>query len=134
MPSASTNPAAASMRSTSLKARPSSRRRAMPARSRNRLEVSLASPTGPAPCLSCPASASFFRVCRLFVEESPAHRIAGARDVALAEDDLEQMRVAARRAEHLGAAVEIAAPDAAEAPVEGLRGERAEALPGGGEG
>src|SRR2546429_4251766 len=127
MPSASTWPSL--MRRTSLKWRTSSRRRAAPARSRNRFEVSFASPTGPLPSLSRAAKASFFVVCRLFVEESPAHRIAGLRDVALGEHDLEQVRVPLGRAEHLGAAVQVDAPDAAEALVEALRIERADPLP-----
>src|SRR2546422_3650199 len=127
MPSASTWPSL--IRRTSLKWRTSSRRRAAPARSRNRFEVSFASPTGPLPSLSRAAKASFFVVCRLFVEESPAHRIAGLRDVALGEHDLEQVRVPLGRAEHFGAAVEIDPPDAAEALVEALRIELANALP-----
>src|SRR6266566_5745750 len=127
MPSASTWPSL--IRRTSLKWRTSSRRRAAPARSRNRFEVSFASPTGPLPSLSRAAKASFFVVCRLFVEESPAHRIAGLRDVALGEHDLEQVRVALGRAEHLGAAVQVDAPDPAEALVEALRIELADALP-----
>src|SRR3989475_2336598 len=127
MPSASTWPSL--IRRTSLKWRTSSRRGAAPARSRNRFEVSFASPTGPLPSLSRAAKASFFVVCRLFVEESPAHRIAGLRDVTLGEHDLEQVRVPLGRAEHLGAAVQVDAPDAAEALVEALRIELADALP-----
>src|SRR5205809_1219567 len=127
MPSASTWPSL--IRRTSLKWRTSSRRRAAPARSRNRFEVSFASPTGPLPSLSRAAKASFYVVCRLFVGESPAHRIAGLRDVALGEHDLEQVRVPLGRAEHFGAAVEIDPPDAAEALVEALRIELANALP-----
>src|SRR3989475_734650 len=127
IPSASTWPAL--IRRTSLKWRTSSRRRAAPARSRNRFEVSFASPTGPLPCLSRAAKASFFVVCRLFVEESSAHRIAGLRDVALGEHDLEQVRVPLGRSEHLGAAVQVDAPDPAEALVEALRIERADPLP-----
>src|SRR5438874_5812752 len=113
MPSVSTQPAAASTRSTWLKARTSSRRRATPSRSRNRFEVSLARPTGPAPSLSRAARASFFLECcccglrLLFVEEAPAHGVARHRDVALGEHDLEEMREPTGRAEHLGAAVEI---------------------------
>src|SRR5437773_4673206 len=127
MPSASTWPSL--IRRTSLKWRTSSRRRAAPARSRNRFEVSFASPTGPLPSLSRAAKASFFVICRLFVEESPAHRIAGLRDVTLGEHDLEQVRVPLGRAEHLGAAVQVDAPDPAEALVEALRIELADALP-----
>src|SRR5690348_3503051 len=130
MPSVSTK--SSSMQSTSLNARTSSRRRATFSRSRKRFEVSLASPIGPAPALSCAARASFFLLCRLsglFVEEAPAHRVRRLGDVALGEHDLEEMRVAGRRAEHLGAAVQVGAPDAAEALVEALRVERLDALP-----
>src|SRR3954469_13112436 len=124
MPSASTHPAGSTCR-TWLKVRTSRRRRAAPSRSRNRFDVSLASPTGPAPCLSCAARASFFLLCRLLafglVEESPRHRVGRHTDVALGEDDLEEMRRPGGRAEHLGAAVQVDAPDAAEALVEALR-------------
>src|SRR5947207_1654652 len=51
MPSASTMPAAASTRSTSRNARTSRRRRGAAARSRKRLEVSLARLTAPPPIL-----------------------------------------------------------------------------------
>src|SRR5688572_19098705 len=128
MPSASTKPFPTSI--TSVKCRTSSRRRSPTARSRNRFEVSFASPTGPAPSLSRAARASFFDVCgRRLVEESPAHRIVRPRQVALGEDDLEEMRVAHRRAEHLGAAVDVDAPDATEALVELLRVEGVDLLP-----
>src|SRR5438105_5216976 len=135
MPSVSTQPAPASTRSPWVNARTSSRRRAAGARSRNRFEVSLASPTGPSPCLSRAARASFFLECcscgRLFglVEEAPAHGIARLRDVTLGEHDLEEMRASPRGAEHLGAAVEIDAPDAPEALVEFLRIERPDLVP-----
>src|SRR6266850_5664819 len=134
MPSVSTEPAAASTRSTWLKARTSSRRRATLLRSRNRFDVSLASPTGPCPSLSRAARASFFLECcccglRLFVEEAPAHGVVLHRDVALREHDLEKMREPPGRAEHLSAAVEVHAPDAAEAFVESLGIERADLLP-----
>src|SRR5579859_1910406 len=134
MPSVSTQPAAASTASTSLKPRTSSRRRAALARSRNRFEVSLARPTGPAPSLSRAARSSFFRECCCcglsFVEEAPAQGIARHRDVALREHDLEEMRATARRAEHLGAAVEVHAPDATEALVELLGIEPVDLVPG----
>src|SRR3954471_2722724 len=113
MPSVSTQPAAASTASTALKPRTSSCRRAALARSRNRFDVSLARPTGPAPCLSCSARASFFLLCRLafgLVEESPRHRVGRHADVALGEYDLEEMRGPGGRAEHLGAAVQVDAP------------------------
>src|SRR6185436_8309205 len=133
---------------TWLKPRTSSRRRAPASRSRNRLEVSLASATGPAPAFSdcasearlaaCAASASAMPEAarrrfgrglgrRFPVEEVARHRVAGG--VALGEDDLEQVRAPRRRAEHLGAAVEVYAPDAAEALVEAHRVERADLVP-----
>src|SRR5436190_22940058 len=123
MPSASTKPAAASIFRTSRKPRTSSRRRAAPARSRNRFEVSLSSPTGPPPSLRCAASASFFFwklsvAGMVAVEEVAGHRVARAPRVALGEHDLEEMRAAGGRAEHLGAAVQIHAPDPAEALAE----------------
>src|SRR5256885_5386393 len=137
MPSAST--ASALTESTWLNSRTSSRRRGGAARSRKRLEVSFASPTGPASppsgALSRAARAPFFCACCLrgllvkFVEEVARQRIARGRDVALGEDDLEEVRLAGRRAEHLGAAVEIDAPDAAEALVEFLRIEPPDRLP-----
>src|SRR5256886_1026207 len=136
MPSVSTQPAAASTCSTWLKPRTSRRRRAMLLRSRNRFDVSLASPTGPCPSLSRAARASFFLECwscglfeGLFVEEAPAHRVVRHRDVALGEHDLEKMREPPMRAEHLGAAVQVHAPDAAEALVELPGIERANLVP-----
>src|ERR1051326_8127674 len=133
MPSVSTQPACASTASTWLKPRTSSRRRATLARSRNRFDVSFARPTGPAPSLSRAARSSFFRECDfcglLFVEEAPAQRIALHRDVTLREHDLEEMRAAVRGAEHLGAAVQVHAPDAAEALVEFHRVERPDLVP-----
>src|SRR5512134_1395413 len=129
MPSASTQPARASTSSTSRNCRTSRRRPAPAARSRNRLELSFASPTGPAPRLSCALSACVFAACRRLIEETPSHGVVRARDVALGEHDLEQVRVALRRAEHLGAAVQVHPPDAAEALVELPRVERADLLP-----
>src|SRR5437773_9694506 len=131
MPSASTE--FSFMERISLNARTSSLRRAPAARSRNRFDVSLASPTGPPGCLSCAARASFFFACccKLVVEELPAHRIAGLCDVALGEHDLEEVRAPDARAEHLGAAVQICSPDAPEALVEAPRIERADLLPAG---
>src|SRR5438445_13179917 len=102
MPSASTWPSL--IRRTSLKWRTSSRRRAAPARSRNRFEVSFASPTGPLPSLSRAAKASFFVVCRLFVEESPANPITGLIDVDLGKHNLEQVADPLSCTEHIGAA------------------------------
>src|SRR5688572_26374014 len=143
MPSASTVPSR--IASTWLNERTSSRRRAPAARSRKRFEVSLARATGPAPCFrlstrdcrfaACVAAASAMpdatRRCRFadvfLVDEVARHRV--GRGVALGEHDLEKVRAAGRRAEHLGAAVEIDAPDAPEAIVEARRVERADPLP-----
>src|SRR5678815_331283 len=130
MPSASTQPACGSTASTSRNALTSRRRRWRAARSRKRLEVSFFRASAPLPCLSCAISASFFLVCGLaLVEEVPGHGVARARDIALGEHDLEKVGAAGRRTEHLGAAVEIHAPDPAEALVEALRVERADAFP-----
>src|SRR5438309_1971256 len=139
MPSASTQPAAASTASTWLNARTSSRRRGAASRSRNRFEVSLARPTGPAApaaaALSRAARASFFSECCVrgllvkFVEMAARQRIALHRDVALGEHHLEEVRAAGARAEHLGAAVQVYAPDAAEALVEALRVQGADLVP-----
>src|SRR2546423_13269391 len=108
MPSASTQPALGSTARTSQKLRTSSRRRGAAARSRNRLDVSLARPTAPRPSLSCSVSASLFLICGFaFVEEVPGHGVAGERDVALGKEHLEKMRAPVGRAEHLGATVEI---------------------------
>src|SRR3954470_20548011 len=102
MPSASTQPACASTARTSRKALTSSRRRSLAARSRKRLEVSFLRATAPLPCLSCAVSASFFLVCGLaLVDEVPGHGVAGERDIALGEDDLEEVGATGGRAEHL---------------------------------
>src|SRR5258706_16358601 len=130
MPSASTK--FSLIERTSLKVRTSRRRRGGAARSRKRFDVSLARPTGcPVASLSCAARASFFLACccRLFVEELPAHRIARHCHVALRERDLEEVRAPDARAEHLGAAVQVSAPDAAEALVEARRVESVDLLP-----
>src|SRR5512134_246058 len=129
MPSASTQPSRALTSSRSRNCRTSRRRRAPAARSRNRLEVSFASPTGPAPRLSCALSACVLAACRRLIEEPPAHRVVLARDVAPGEHDLEQVRVALGRAEHLRAAVQVYAPHATEALVELLRVERVDLAP-----
>src|SRR5689334_18035737 len=133
MPSASTAPLETP--STSLKARTSRRRRGAASRSRNRFEVSFASPIGPAAALSCAARASFFCECALsgllfkLVEEVARHGVARPGDVALGEDNLEEVRAALGRAEHLGAAIEVDAPDAPEALVEAARVEGANRVP-----
>src|SRR6185503_12326262 len=130
MASASTQPACGSTARTSRKALTSSRRLSWLARSRKRLEVSFVSATAPLPCLSCAVSASFFLVCGLtLVDEVPGHWIVVERDIALGEHDLEEVGAPGGRAEHLGAAVEVDAPDAPEALVEALRVERLDALP-----
>src|SRR5262245_17799567 len=129
MPSASTDPSPKPM--TSLNARTSRRRRSPEARSRKRLDVSLASATVPVDALSCAASASLFFACgcKLVVEELAAHRVAGHAHVALREHDLEEVRAADARAEHLGAAVQVGPPDAPEALVEARRVEGADLFP-----
>src|SRR5919204_3456690 len=139
MPSASTQPAAASTASTWLNARTSSRRRGADSRSRNRFEVSFASPTGPASPAACALSraarASFFSECCVrgllvkFVEVLARQRVARHRDVALGKHHLEEVRAAGARAEHLRAAVEVHAPDAPEALVEALRVQGADPVP-----
>src|SRR5213594_2470540 len=128
MPSASTLPPATSTRTTSLKPERSTRGRAGALRSRKRLEVRLASPTPPAPRSRSASSRRVrFSSCR-FIQERPAHRIVFA-DVALAHDDLEEVRLAVRRAEHLRAGPEIGAPDAAEFLVEPFRVELVDPFP-----
>src|SRR5690606_27214643 len=129
MPSASTKPSP-TLR-TSLKARTSRRRRGAASRSRKRFDVSFSSATAPWLALSLAASSSFFLAwrCVAGIEEIPCHRIARARDVALREDDLEEVRLPVRRAEHLRAAVEVHAPDAPEALVEAPGVERADPVP-----
>src|SRR5512143_1388065 len=63
------------------------------------------------------------------VEVAAPHRVVVAGDVALAEDVLEQVCVAGARAEHLGRAHQVAAPDAAEALVEPFGVERLDRRP-----
>src|SRR5258708_12178852 len=63
------------------------------------------------------------------VEEVARHRIARAGDIALREHDLEKVRLRHRRAEHLGAAIEVDPPDAPEALVEALRVDRPDPVP-----
>ena len=65
----------------------------------------------------------------LGAEKLARHRIALRRDVTLAEHDLEQMRLLARRAEHLRAADQVGAPDAPEPLVEFRGVERLDARP-----
>src|SRR3954469_8420669 len=135
MPSLSTHPpcASAAMARTSLKWRTSRRRRGAAARSRKRFDVSFRRLTVPSPALSCAARASLFLLCRLLafalVEEAPRHGVAGHAHVALGEHDLEEVRAPRGRAEHLGTAVEVHAPDAAEALVEALGVDGADTVP-----
>src|SRR3989442_15845589 len=68
------------------------------------------------------------RSMRVAVEEPSAHRMVRA-DVALAHQDLEQMRAAGPRAEHLRARPQVRTPDAAEPLVEAHRIERLDLLP-----
>src|SRR6266702_5755646 len=128
MPSASTWPPATSTRTTSLKPERSTRGRVGALRSRKRFEVPLASPTPPAPRSRSASSRRVrFSSCR-FIQERPAHRIVVA-DVALAHHDLEEVRPAVRRAEHLRAGPEIGAPDAAEFLIEPFRVELVHLFP-----
>src|SRR3954471_13086411 len=139
-PSTSTVRAAASTFSTLLKALRSKSRRARVrgAHAKRFQLVPLRRLSAPAPVpapLSRPARASFFSECCLrrllvkFVEVLARHRVARGADVALGEDDLEEVRTARRRAEHLGAAIQVRAPDAPEALVELLRVERLDLVP-----
>src|SRR4029077_13123994 len=110
MPSAATLERGVSTSTTSLKPDRSTRGRACASRSRNRLEVIFASPIpfGPAASLA-PSTRSLLSWLLTGVEEGAAHRIVLA-DVALAHDDLEQVGLTPRRAEHLRAAPDITPP------------------------
>src|SRR5512144_2968079 len=134
MPSTSTHPCAVSMSSTWQKAPRSRRCLATSRRSRNRFELRLPRPSGAAPAADLmPATSSALRArwseVSLCIQMRPTHRVAGAGDVALAEDDLVEVRVAGRRAEHRRAPDEVGAPDAAKALVEARRVERVDRLP-----
>src|SRR3989449_4494699 len=77
------------------------------------------------PSISSGRTASLFRSV---IKERSAHRMVRA-DVALAHQDLEQMRAAGPRAEHLRARPQVRTPDAAEPLVEAHRIERLDLLP-----
>src|SRR5262245_34614062 len=133
MPSASNERVSGSTERTCRSALASRRRVERPARSRNRLDVSLASPAAPAfsasakgaaPASCAPGVPFNPRLRDRLVEKRAAHRITPVRDVPFREDDLEEMRAAVGRPEHFRAAVEIDAPDAPEALVEPLRVDR----------
>src|SRR5438445_9509038 len=129
MPSAETRARAGSTSTTSLKRERSTRGRAWRSRSRNRLDVLFARPIPPGP----PASSARSRASLLSwlftgVEEAAAHRIVVA-DVAFAHHDLEEVRLAVGRPEHLRAGPEIAAPDAPESLVEPFRFELVHLVP-----
>src|SRR5207302_1835745 len=119
MPSADTRERAASTSTTWLKPERSTRGRACRSRSRNRFDVLFASPIPPGPPAASSARSRASLLSWLFtgVEEGAAHRIVLA-DVALAHHDLEEVRLAAGRAEHLGARPEVSPPDSAESLVE----------------
>src|SRR6267378_762029 len=119
MPSAETRARAASTSTTSLKRERSTRGRACRSRSRNRLDVLFARPIPPRPPPASSARSRASLLSWLFtgVEEGAAHRIVVA-DVALAHHDLEEVRLAAGGAEHLGARPEVGTPDAPELLVE----------------
>src|SRR5882672_8696245 len=130
MPSAETRARAASTSTTSLKRERSTRGRACRSRSRNRLDVLFARPIPPGPRAVSSARSRASLLSWLFtgVEEGAAHRIVLA-DVALAHHDLEEVRLAVGRAEHLRAGPEIRAPDAPELFVEPFRVELVHLVP-----
>src|SRR6266699_6610047 len=130
MPSAETRERAASTSTTSLKPDRSTRGRACRSRSRNRLDVLFARPIPPGPPAASSARSRASLLSWLFtgVEERAAHRVVVA-DVALAHHDLEEVRLAVRRPEHLRAGPEIAAPDAPEFLVEPFRVELVHPVP-----
>src|ERR1044071_1901574 len=118
MPSADTRERAASTSTTWLKPERSTRGRACRSRSRNRFDVLFASPIPPGPRASSARSrASLLSWLLTGVEEGAAHRIVVA-DVAFAHHDLEEVRLAVGRAEHLRARPQVSAPDAPELLVE----------------
>src|SRR5256885_7076342 len=119
MPSAETRERAASTSTTWLKPERSTRGGACRSRSRNRFDVLFASPIPPGPPAASSARSRASLLSWLFtgVEEGAAHRIVVA-DVALAHHDLEEVRLAAGGAEHLGARPQVGAADSPELLVE----------------
>src|SRR5712692_1836952 len=119
MPSAETRARAASTSTTSLKPERSTRGRAFRSRSRNKLDVLFARPMPPRPPAASSARSRASLLSWLFtgVEEGAAYRIVVA-DVAFAHYDLEEVRLAVGRAEHLSARPEVSPPDSAESLVE----------------
>src|SRR6266702_6950891 len=119
IPSAETRARAVSTSTTSLKRERSTRGRGCRSRSRNRLDVLFARPIplGPPAASSARSRASLLSWLFTGVEERAAHRIVLA-DVALAHPDLEEVRLAVRRPEHLRARPEVSPPDSAEPLVE----------------
>src|SRR5262245_24459163 len=119
MPSADTRERAASTSTTSLNPERSTRGRGFASRSRKRFEVLFASPILPAPPAASSARSRASLLSWLFtgVQERAAHRVVLA-DVAFAHHDLEQMRLALGRTEHLGAGPQVRPPDAPEFLVE----------------
>src|SRR5215467_2136551 len=111
MPSAETRDRAASTSTTSSKPERSTRGRAWTSRSRNRLEVLFASPIPPGPPAASSARSRASLLSWLFtvVEERAAHRVVLS-DVALAHHDLEEVCLALRGPEHLGAGPQVRAP------------------------
>ena len=158
MPSTSTVPASGSTSSTRVSS-PAGRPRRGTGRSRNRFDSGLSSARTPPAVLQAWARASakararvswsvircclgFLPFCRFFnstrrlqrrvsglVQVIPRHRVGVGADIAFAEDDLEQIGLALGGAEHLRAADQVGAPDAAEAFVEALRIHRLDRVP-----
>src|SRR5512140_1521390 len=127
MPSTSTQPACPSASSTWCRLPRSILRLPSLRRSRNRLEVRLRNAMAPGPCpaeRNCAAASATrpaWSLAAVSIQVLPRHRVAGMADVALAEQHLEQMGLAAVAAEHLGATHQVAHPDAPEALVETRR-------------
>src|SRR5258706_12204653 len=119
MPSADTRERAASTSTTWLKPERSTRGRNCRSRSRKRFDVLFASPIPPRPPAASSARSRASLLSWLFtgVEEGAAHRIVVA-DVAFADYDLEEVRLAIGGAEHLGARPQVGPPDSAEPLVE----------------
>src|SRR5512147_2714716 len=140
MPSAFAISRSRSTVTTSLKWARSTAGRRCGDRSRKRFDVGFARPTRALPAApgdrasaaSSPASLSAYAftagVPSVAIQERPAHRVV-ARDVALADRDLEEVDLRRLRAEHLGARPQVRPPDPPEALVELLRVEEPDLLP-----